>query len=117
MKKEATNKKVLTNREAFDIYLKAKIMKSYNSVKGLQNDSFVNWILQDSDVRAGVVVNREFNMFWFNYGGREFGKGAENIRRWLDAPFLYDIEKAEGKWNRSDSEWSDEMNKRFASSK
>lgn len=103
----------MTNREAFNLCLQDGMETSLRAVTDLSDEAFTRWSLANSEARAGVKIARKLNWFWFTYGGKEYGTGAENIIRWLGAEFQGDIEAERQKWREDSHDWSDEMTRRY----
>jgi hypothetical protein len=103
----------MTNREAFKLYYREQVYQSIEAVEGLSNEVFLLWMHDNPNARCGANVEREFNWFWFTYGGRDSGKGIDNVSEWLRKPFKGNIVAEHEKWKKRDYSWVGEINKKY----
>lgn len=103
----------MTNRQALNIYLRAQVIDRVKAAEDLSDTVLMMWLFDHKDATAGITIYRELNWFWFTYGGRNFGKGLENIVQWLESDFGKDIEEESETWSQHSDSWGKAITEKY----
>ena len=107
----------MTNREAFNAYCRVQMENSIRSVEKLPDIAFYLWQNKYRDANCGTKIGRDLNWFWFTYGGRDIGRGIDNVIKWFGMEFNYDFDAEAQKWKDEidgyASEWAKDVMKEF----
>lgn len=107
----------MTNREAFGVYLRCKLDNAVKAIEGLSDYVFVMWDFQNKEACVHVSIPDELNWFWFTQGGREYGRGVDNVVKWLSSEFDGDIDECRKMWSDDVSEWTNTITKNMGEMK
>ena len=107
----------MTNREAFNAYMRCQLENSIKSIEELSDWVFVAWDLKYKDARITKNIHSELNWFWCTYGGRQFGKGIDSVVKWLRSDFEGNFPEEVERWKKRDSAWADAITRDFGEMK
>jgi hypothetical protein len=103
----------MTNREAYGIYLRCQLENGVRAIEDLSDYVFMAWNFRYKDAAVGEDIKGSLLWFWHSYGGKAFGKGIDNVVRWLGAEFSGDIEAEKAKWSKYNEDWAKAITAEF----
>lgn len=76
----------MTNREAFNKYLRDEIEEKIRAVERMGNQELMDRLGEYPDFKISSEIKRELNYFWFTKIGKkpDWWEGSKSMVKWLD---------------------------------